>query len=212
MHAHPLLYPTPCMASPYFISPHTHPPPYSIPLPAWPHPIPRRCTPSSYSIPAHANPPPILFHPMHALSLFYPTPCMPSPYSIPAHACPLCILSHLKHALLLILSLPTCATPVYYSIFLVQVWLRPEVLHTQGSNSWPPDHDSISHDTEMPALTTLPSVTSYHAYPSNSLSHTCWRHVPPLTSQNAAFGICSSAHIEYIFHHLHCSVIWSINS
>ena len=45
-------------------------------------------------------------------------------------------------------------------ICLVQVQLGTEVLFQpdQGSNSRPPDHDSTLHVTEMPALTTRPSV------------------------------------------------------
>ena len=50
-------------------------------------------------------------------------------------------------------------------ICLVHVRFRTDVLRTpsttqQGANSWPSDHDSTSHDTETPALTTWPSVTS----------------------------------------------------
>ena len=50
-------------------------------------------------------------------------------------------------------------------IFLVkydlgQKYQAPQVRPDWGSNSWPPDHDSTFHVTEMPALTTKPSVTS----------------------------------------------------
>ena len=49
---------------------------------------------------------------------------------------------------------------------LVQVGLRTEVLRTPSSTQVgfelrPPDHDSTFHVTEMPALTTRPSMTSY---------------------------------------------------
>ena len=53
---------------------------------------------------------------------------------------------------------------------LVQVRLRTEVgllyilqiRPDQGSNSWPPDHDSTFYVTERPTLATQPSVTSAH--------------------------------------------------
>ena len=41
-----------------------------------------------------------------------------------------------------------------------QKYCAPQVRLNQGSNSWPPDHDSTFHVTETPALTTRPSVTS----------------------------------------------------
>ena len=41
-----------------------------------------------------------------------------------------------------------------------QKYYPPQVWSDQGSNSWLPDHDSTFHITEMPALTTWPSVTS----------------------------------------------------
>ena len=40
----------------------------------------------------------------------------------------------------------------------------PQVRPDQGSNSWPPDHDSTFHVTETPALTTWPSVTTLFNY------------------------------------------------
>ena len=39
----------------------------------------------------------------------------------------------------------------------------PQVRPNRGSNSLPPDRDSTVHVTEMPALTTRPSVTSKSA-------------------------------------------------
>ena len=41
-----------------------------------------------------------------------------------------------------------------------QKYYAPQVQPDQGSNSWPPDHDSSFHVTETSALTTWPSVTS----------------------------------------------------
>ena len=54
--------------------------------------------------------------------------------------------------------------PVCYHWSFICLNLRTEVPSTQvwpdwGSNSWPPDHDSTFHVTEMPALTTWPSLT-----------------------------------------------------
>ena len=40
-----------------------------------------------------------------------------------------------------------------------QKYYASQVRPNQGSNSWPPDHESTVHATEMPALTTRPSVT-----------------------------------------------------
>ena len=40
-----------------------------------------------------------------------------------------------------------------------QKYYAPQDRPDQGSNSWPPDHDSTFHVTETPALTTWPSVT-----------------------------------------------------
>ena len=37
------------------------------------------------------------------------------------------------------------------------MYQAPQVRPDRGSNSWPPDHDSTFHVTEMPALTTRPS-------------------------------------------------------
>ena len=41
-----------------------------------------------------------------------------------------------------------------------QKYYAPQVRPDWGSNSWPPDHDSTFHITEMPALTTWPSMIS----------------------------------------------------
>ena len=50
-------------------------------------------------------------------------------------------------------------------MFLDQVRLRTEVLHTPsstvGSNSLPPDYDSTFHVTGTPALTTRPPVKEH---------------------------------------------------
>ena len=62
---------------------------------------------------------------------------------------------------------PFYVVAIIYQLFLAQVQLRTEVSlpptqvrPDRGLNSWPPDHDSTSHVTEMPVLiTTRPSVT-----------------------------------------------------
>ena len=41
-----------------------------------------------------------------------------------------------------------------------QKYNAPQVRPNWGLNSWPSDHDSAFHVTEMPALTIWPSVTS----------------------------------------------------
>ena len=48
----------------------------------------------------------------------------------------------------------------WFKYDLGQKYQAPQVRPNQGSNSWPSDHNSIFHVTEMPALTTWPSVTS----------------------------------------------------
>ena len=48
----------------------------------------------------------------------------------------------------------------WFKYDLGQKYYAPQVRPDRGSNSWPPDHDSTFHVTEMPALTTRPSVTS----------------------------------------------------
>ena len=102
MHALPLFCLTPCMPSPYSMpSPILYhpcmPSPYSIPPHAYPPPLfyPSPCTPSPYSIPASTHPPPVLFHPIHALPIFFPTVCMSSSVLYqPTHATPPNSLSH----------------------------------------------------------------------------------------------------------------------
>ena len=42
-----------------------------------------------------------------------------------------------------------------------QKYYAPQVRPDQGSNSWPPDHDSTVHVTKTSALTTRPSVISF---------------------------------------------------
>ena len=49
----------------------------------------------------------------------------------------------------------------WFKYDLGQKYQAPQVRPDRGSNSWPPDHDSTFQVTEMPALTTWPSVTSY---------------------------------------------------
>ena len=49
---------------------------------------------------------------------------------------------------------------VWFKYDLGQKHYAPQVRPHQGSNSWPPDYDNTFHVTEMPALTTQPSVTS----------------------------------------------------
>ena len=49
---------------------------------------------------------------------------------------------------------------IWFNYDLVQKYYTPQVQPDQGSNSWPPDHDSTFHVTEMPALNTPPSVTA----------------------------------------------------
>ena len=48
----------------------------------------------------------------------------------------------------------------YSSTRLGQKYQAPQVRPYRGSNSWPPDHNSTFHATEMSALPTWPSVTS----------------------------------------------------
>ena len=50
----------------------------------------------------------------------------------------------------------------------------PQIRPTRGSNSWPPDHDSTFHVTEMPALTTWPSVTSVCLSASEGDNQSVW--------------------------------------
>ena len=113
----------------------------------------------------HASPPPILSHSMHALPLCYPSPCTPSPYSIPPHACHPTILSQPMHTLPLLHS-----TPCMHSLYSIPPNACPQ---------------------PTPVFYSIPA----HAFPPNSLSHTPWRHVSPLTSEYATF---ESAHTEYI--------------
>ena len=166
-HTLPLFYPTPCMSSPYSIPLHACPPPIlSQSVHTLPLFYPTPCMSSPYSIPTHAHPTPILSQPMHTLPLFYPTPCMPSRNSIPAHVHPPPILFHFMHAFSLCYSILCMPSP--YS---------------------------------LPAHTSHPSIPFHcmpnHACPStcNSLSHTPWRHVSPLTWNIPFF---ESAHTEYI--------------
>ena len=49
---------------------------------------------------------------------------------------------------------------VWFKYDLGQKYHAPQVQPSRGLNSWPPDHDSIFHVTETPAITTRPSVTS----------------------------------------------------
>ena len=68
--------------------------------------------------------------------------------------------------------MPTLET---YFTFLDQVWLRQkynahQVRPDWGSNSCPPNHDSMTV-TETPALTTWPSVASSYMYTSKEHNH-----------------------------------------
>ena len=49
---------------------------------------------------------------------------------------------------------------VWFKYDLGQKYQAPQVRPDWGSNSWPPDHDSTFLVTEMPDVTTRPSVTS----------------------------------------------------
>ena len=51
----------------------------------------------------------------------------------------------------------------FVQVHLGQKYYAPQVQPKRALNSWPPDHESTFHVTEMPALTTWPSVTSWHA-------------------------------------------------
>ena len=129
MHALPLLYPSPCTPSPYFIPPHAHSPPILFhPMHTFPLFYPSPCTPSPYSIPVHAHPPPILSHPMHTLppTLFRP---MHALYlSHPMHA--LCLFYPI-HALFLFS--PSPHKPPQYSILLQLMHvLTPCHIHLEG--------------------------------------------------------------------------------
>ena len=48
----------------------------------------------------------------------------------------------------------------WFKYDLGQKYHAPQVRPNRGSNPWPPDHDSTCYVTEMPAVTTRPSVTS----------------------------------------------------
>ena len=48
----------------------------------------------------------------------------------------------------------------WFKCDLGQNYYTPQVQPDWGSNSWPPDRDSTLHVTEIPALTTRPSVSS----------------------------------------------------
>ena len=75
-----------------------------------------------------------------------------------------------------------------HTVYLDQVRLRqkycgPQVLPDCGSNSWPSDHDSTFHVTEMPALATWQSVASEPymrsclGHGSSCLSSWTWSHL-----------------------------------
>ena len=48
---------------------------------------------------------------------------------------------------------------VWFKYDLGQKYQAPQVQPGGDLNSWPPDHDSTFHVSEMPAITTRPSVT-----------------------------------------------------
>ena len=50
----------------------------------------------------------------------------------------------------------------WFKYYLGHVNQTPQVQPNQGSNSWPPDHDSTFYITEMTALTTWSSVSSIY--------------------------------------------------
>ena len=50
---------------------------------------------------------------------------------------------------------------IWFKYDLGQKYYAPQVQPHQGSNSWPPDHDSTLHVTETPTQTTWPSVTLF---------------------------------------------------
>ena len=84
MHTFPLVYPTPCIPSPYSMTGHAHLPPIlSQPIHTLPLFYATPYMPSPYSIPLYACP-----------LLFSTSPHMPTQYSIPAHASPPNSLSH----------------------------------------------------------------------------------------------------------------------
>ena len=153
MHTLPLFCPTPCMPSPYSVPPHACPPLIlSQPMHALPLFYPSLCTPSPYSIPAHAHPP---------------------PYSIPAHASPPPILSQPMHTLPLFYPSPCTPSPLFYPSP-----CTPSPLFYPSPCTPSP--------YSFPACTCHLSILFYsipaHACHPNSLSHTPWRHVSPLTS------------------------------
>ena len=53
-----------------------------------------------------------------------------------------------------------CQVYVWFKYDLGQKYYAPQVQASWDSNSWSPYHDSTSHVTETPALTTWPSVSS----------------------------------------------------
>ena len=73
---------------------------------------------------------------------------------------------------------------VWFKYHLGQKYHASQVQPGRGLNSWPPDHDSTFHVTEIPALTTWPSVTSYCPLMSKALIKSgCW-HATALFSKH----------------------------
>ena len=101
-----------------------------------------------------------------------------------------------------------CICYIWFKYNLGLKYYAPQVRPDQGSNSWPPDHDSIFNVTETPALTTWPSVTiqkhctSYtclywgHSY-ANLWKHCCstFSHVTQLQRDNTTEGKQKYVHV-----------------
>ena len=64
----------------------------------------------------------------------------------------------------------------WFKYDLAQKYYAHKVWPNRGSNSWPPDHDSTSHVTEMTALTTQPSLTFIQMYLNFCTSICVWFH------------------------------------
>ena len=61
----------------------------------------------------------------------------------------------------------------WFKYDLGQKYYATQVRPDRGLNSWPPDHDSTLHVTDMSALTTQPSVTS-SSFPLQADPHYRW--------------------------------------
>ena len=74
---------------------------------------------------------------------------MPPP-SCDSHCHTACHLNHIPE---------TCKQYFWFKYDLGQKYYASQIRPDRSSNSWPPDHDSTLHVTEMPALTTRPLGT-----------------------------------------------------